>query len=316
MPRRCDGLYTLIFKEAMKQVILLLALLMPCFSVGVFAEEQPKLKVMATFSILGDLVQNVGGSAIDLDVLVGAGGDAHAFEPTPQDGIRLSKANIIFENGLSFEHWLSDLYEASQAKASRVAVTAGVGELRQMDDQGEDIDPHLWHNVNHVMVMVAHIKEALISIDPRNKDLYEQNAVAYLEELQGLEDWIRTQVQGLPQEHRQLVTSHDTFAYFADHYGFKIVGTAIASATTEAAEPSAKQMAILINQIKQAGVRVIFTESISNPRLMQMLAQEAKVKVAPALYTDALGEKGSNGDSYIKMMQYNVTTIVEGLRQK
>ncbi len=293
-------------------IIFLLGLLMFCLPAGrsatVFAQEPAKLKVVATFSILGDMVKNVGGEAIDLTVLVGADGDAHSFEPTPQDGIKLTKADIIIENGCYFEPWINDLYQASQSRAKRVAVTDGVLV------SGENVDPHVWHNVQHAIAMVNNIKEALISLDPTHQAIYAANAANYLNELQALEAWVIEQVNLIPQEKRKLVTSHDTFGYFANHYGFEIIGTAIASATTEAAEPSAKQMAVLIEKIKQAGVPVIFTENINSPRLMQMLADEAKVRVAPSLYTDALGQEGSQGDSYIKMMQFNVKTITESLR--
>lgn len=306
----------------------LLAALMSCLWAGhpkfCFAQEPAKVKVVATFSILGDLVKNVGGDAIDLTVLVGVNGDAHTFEPTPQDGIQISKANVIFENGFNFEHWLNDLYEASQSKALRVVVTHKIVIPRYMEDEAghehhhhdaQDVDPHAWHNVIYAMGMVNSIKEAFISLDPARGAVYEANAASYLNELQALEDWIIGQVDTLEPLRRKMITSHDTFGYFADHYGFELAGAAIASATTEAAEPSAMEMTALIGKIKKAGVPVIFTENTSSPKLVQMLAVEAKVRVASPLYTDALGEEGSQGDTYIKMMRYNVTTITEGLKQ-
>jgi zinc/manganese transport system substrate-binding protein len=294
-----------------------------------------RLKVVATFSILGDLVANVGGDRITLRTLVGPGGDAHTFEPSPEDGVALAEAALIFENGVGFEPWLDKLYSASGSRARRVVVTEKIAPLpvgtgdehAHAEEQGHDgevagehgagehgeFDPHVWHDVANAMLMVETIRDALVQADPANADVYRTNAETYLAELKELDAFIVAQTQALPQARRKLVTSHDTFAYFARRYGFEIVGTALGAATTEAADPSAGEIARLVEEIRAAGMPVIFAENVHNPGLMERIAAEAGVKLGPTLYTDALGAPGSDGETYLKLMRYNVTTLVTAL---
>lgn len=295
------------------------------------APGQAKLSVIVSFSILGDLVQQVGGDRIEVRTLVGPGEDAHTFEPSPADSAALARAGLVFENGLGFEPWLEKLYTASGSKARRVIVTDGLtvlavaaeepaehgaAEKGEQEGSGRDeYDPHAWHDVKNAQHMVGVIREALAATDAANAAVYRANAARYLSELQALDAWIVQQVQSLPAARRKLVTTHDTFRYFAARYGFEIAGTALGSVSTEAAEPSAGEFAQLVKTIKEAGVPSIFAENVANPRLMERLAKEAGVTLAPTLYTDALGKPGSNGESYVKMMRANVTTIVEALKQ-
>ena len=283
-----------------------------------------KLRVVATYSILDDLVRNVAGDEVEVVTLVGPDGDAHNFEPTPQDGITIADANVIFENGAGFETWLDKLVNSSHTKAQRVVVTKGL-ELREGEchhsakekEQGHhhhEDDPHVWHDVQNAIHMVGVIRDRLVEIDPAHAARYKANAAAYLDRLQKLHNWVEATVATLPKERRKLVTSHDTFGYFADRYGFKVVGTALASVSTEASDPSAGDFAKLVESVKAAKVPAIFAENVHNPRLMERLAKEAGVKLAPPLYTDALGKPGSEGDTYEKMVRHNVTTIVEALK--
>ncbi len=297
------------------------------------ATSQTKLPVVASFSILGDLVQQVGGDKVEVRTLVGAGADAHTFEPSPADSAALTRAVLVFENGLGFEPWLERLYAASGSKARRVVVTDGLTALHAEEDEGDghgqavakekdkddhghgEQNPHAWHDVRNTQHMVGVIREALAAADPANAAVYRANGDRYLTELQALDAWIGEQVNSLPAERRKLVTTHDTFRYFAVRYGFEVVGTALGAASTEAAEPSAGEFARLVQTIKGAGVPAIFAENVANPRLMERLAREAGVALAPTLYTDALGQPGSNGDTYVKMMRYNVATIVDALKK-
>jgi ABC-type Zn uptake system ZnuABC Zn-binding protein ZnuA len=286
------------------------------------------LTVIATYSILGDIVQNVGGDKIQLTVFVGPDGDAHTFEPSPADSAALAKAALLFENGLGFETWLDDLYAASGSKAARIVVTQDIA-ARAMDEhageehaeeEGEahehgEFDPHVWHSVANVIQMTKAVRQALASADAANAAVYQANAEAYIAELQTLDTWIFEQVKALPQDRRKLVTAHDTFGYFADRYGFEIVGTALGAISTEAADPSAADIAALVDEIKAAGMPALFAENVHNPQLMEQVAAEAGVKLAPALYTDALGQPGSEGATYLKMMRYNVNVIVTALGQ-
>jgi ABC-type Zn uptake system ZnuABC Zn-binding protein ZnuA len=286
-----------------------------------------KLSVVATFSILAGWVQIVGGDRVEVRALVGPGGDAHTFEPGPADGAALAEARLVFENGLGFEPWLDDLFASSGSQARRVAVTDGIEPRAENEEHVEDaehpaegelehgeFDPHVWHDVRNAIHMVEIIRAALAQADPANQAIYTANAAAYVAQLEELDDWIVEQAATLPQDRRKLVTSHDTFGYFAQRYGFEIIGTAL-GASTESADPSAGEIARLVDEIKATGVPAIFAENVANPRLMEQIASEAGVELAPTLYTDALGAPGSDGDTYLKLIRYNVTTIVAALQQ-
>jgi zinc/manganese transport system substrate-binding protein len=278
------------------------------------------LRVVATFSILGDLVRNVSGEDVALQTLVGPDADAHTFEPGPADGVALAHASLIFENGLGFEPWLDKLCAASRTRATRVVVSNGLALLRSADlsnsktAQRSEVDPHVWHDVTQVIHMVHSIRDALAQADPPRAPLYQTNAARYIAELHQLDTWIEAHVQTLPREHRKLVTSHETFGYFARRYAFDILGTVLVSFSTEAADPSGAALAALVDKLKTTRVPAIFAENVHNLQLVQRVATTAGVRLAPSLYTDALGKPGSAGDSYIKMMRYNVTTIVQALR--
>jgi zinc/manganese transport system substrate-binding protein len=283
------------------------------------------VQVVASFSILGDLVKNVGGETVAVTMLIGPGVDAHTYDPAPADLVVLAEADVIFENGLGFEPWLDGFYESTQPLGTRVVVTEGItprevgqdtdGHEEEADagDEHGQFDPHVWHDVANVIILVGNIRDALVATDPVRAELYEANAAAYIAELEALDASIREQVGTLPPERRKLVTSHDTFGYFADAYGFDVIGTALGSISTEAGDPSARDIAMLITQIEEAGVPAIFAENVANPDLMESIAAEAGVVLAPPLYTDALGPQGSLGETYIGMMQSNVTTIVDAL---
>jgi ABC-type Zn uptake system ZnuABC Zn-binding protein ZnuA len=288
------------------------------------AGRRAGFRVVATHSVLGDLVKNVVGADVDVVTLVGPDGDAHTFEPTPADGVALADADVLFENGAGFETWLDKLYASSGSKARRVTVTEGLKLREEEDDQdharggqpaAHEQDPHVWHDVRNAVHMEQVVRDRLVQVDPDHADKYRANAAASVGRLQALDRWVADTVGALPPARRKLVTSHDTFGYFADRYGFKIVGTALTSFSTEAADPSAAEFARLVESIKAAGVPAIFAENVHNPKLMERLAREAGVALAPPLYTDALGKPGSAGDTYEKMMRHNVTTIVDALKQ-
>jgi ABC-type Zn uptake system ZnuABC Zn-binding protein ZnuA len=298
------------------------------------AQDDP-LKVTASFSILQDIVANVGGDAVEVSSIVPAGGDAHTFDPAPDQIAAVAEADVVFAIGLDFEPWLDDVISSSGTGADVVTVSDGLelitsdGEHDHEDETEEEhaehadeaeeerdhgaTDPHVWGDVQNVIAIVATVEEALAAADPENADTYEANAAAYTAELEALDAWVAEQVATLPEEHRKLVTSHDTFAYYARAYGFEIVGTAIASVSTESGDPSAEEIATLVQQIQETGVPAIFTENVSNPDLIEQIATEAGVVVGPPLYTDALGEPGTDGDTYIKAIEWNTTSIVTAL---
>jgi zinc/manganese transport system substrate-binding protein len=259
--------------------------------------------VVTTFSVLGDLVKNVGGEAVEVTTLIGPGVDAHTYDPAPADLVVLTKADVIFENGLGFEPWLDRFFASAQPPGARVVTTrditpreAGADEEHEGEAQPEEdgahelgqFDPHVWHDVANVIVMVGNIQDALVAADPTRAELYKANAAAYIIELEALDASIQA-------------------------YGFEVIGTALGSISTEAGDPSARDIATLITEIEEAGVPAIFAENVANPDLMESIAAEAGVVVAPSLYTDALGLQGSPGATYIGMMRSNVTTIVDAL---
>lgn len=276
----------------------------------------PKLKAVATFSIVGDLVQNVAGDKIDLSTFVGADADVHDFEPTPTDVAKLAGAQIIFENGVGLESWLDNLHKSSGSQAQRVVLANGIAlmDAGDADHAHGEHDPHIWQNPQNAMVMVKSIRDALVKADPTNAQAYQQNADAYLAKLTALDGDIAATVDTLPREKRRLVTSHDALGYFAQRYGFEIVGSVIASLSTEAGEPSAQDLVALLNGIRQQGVKAIFLESQSSPKLVERVASEAGVAIGPELYTDALGRSGSAGATYIDAMRFNAKTIVNALK--
>jgi zinc/manganese transport system substrate-binding protein len=276
--------------------------------------QSSAVPVVVTFSILGDIVQNVGGDRIALTTLVGPDGEIHEYEPTPADARALGSAAMLVENGLGVESWIDRLYSASRSSARRVVITEGIDPLRVEDGERRgEVDPHMWHDPVLVRQMVTTVRTALSEVDPANAEVYAANAATYTARLQELDDWIRTQVETVPPQQRKLVTAHDTFGYFARRYGFEIVGFAIPS-FAPGAQPSARELGALSQVIRTAGVGAVFPDNVSNARLVERVAQEARVSVAPALYTDSLGGPSSAGSTYLRMMQYNVTTVVSALR--
>jgi ABC-type Zn uptake system ZnuABC Zn-binding protein ZnuA len=282
------------------------------------AEGPAKIHVVATNSILADWVKNVGRDRVEVHTLVGPDSDVHTFEPTPQDGIALTKAAAVINLGLGLEPWLKDLYKSSGSRAHRYTVGDGLDLIHLVKTEGmfhDEADPHIWHDPSQVIKVVNTIATSLVNEDAANAQYYWQNARNYIDELTKLDDWIAKQARKIPEPRRKIVTSHDTFAYFARRYGFQIVGSVIDSATTEAADPSALKIAQLVDRIKAAGVPAIFLENVSNPKVAESVAQEAGVKIAPKLYSDALGKAGGPADTYINMMKYNVQVFVDALKK-
>ena len=273
-----------------------------------------KIKVIATFSVVSDFVQNVAGDKVELKTLVGLGNDVHEFEPSPSDAQGLMDANLIVENGLGLEIWLDKLYQASGSKATRLVASKDIPTRKLTGGDGkEEMDPHVWQDVTNAITMVQNIRDGLVQADPPNAQTYQANAAAYITQLKALDADIVAETAKLPADSRKLVTSHDALGYFAERYGFKIIGSLLGTVASASGDPSAKDFAQLVSDIKTAGVKAVFVESVTNPATMERLAQEAGVKIGPELYTDSLGAQGSAGATYLKAMQYNITSIVGAL---
>ncbi len=288
------------------------------------AQEAQRTKAVATFSILGDIVQNVAGERLDLSVLVAPGADSHVYSPSSADAKTLKQANIIFENGLEFEGWMKRLIKSSGTKAKVVVVSKGIAPLDAEDHEseshktekkhshghGHDIDPHAWQNVSNVKLYVANIRDALIELDPAGKDVYQANAKAYLEKLDQLDKTIRETIAKIPENRRKIITSHDAFAYFEAAYGVDFIGVQGVSSDAEA---SAKDVAKIIRQIKTENVPAIFVETISDPRLMEQISREAGVKIGKPIYSDSLSDRSGPASTYIAMMEYNLKAFSTAL---
>jgi len=274
---------------------------------------QDKLKAVASISIIGDLVRNVGGDRITVATLVGPDGDAHVFSPTPGDARTVAAAAIVFVNGLGLEGWMTRLAKASGTKAPTVAVSAGIVP-RKMKDEGRPgrmaIDPHAWQSVTNAKIYVANIRDGLSAVDPTGKSVYDANAAAYLGKLDALEREVRTAIERIPAERRKIITTHDAFGYFGDAYGMNFI--APQGVATEA-EPSAKDIAAIIAQIKREKIPAVFLENITDPRLMQEIARETGARIGGTLYTDALSAPDGPAATYIEMMRHNLRELTKAL---
>jgi zinc/manganese transport system substrate-binding protein len=291
------------------------------------AFAQDKVKAVASFSILGDLVKEVGGDRIELTTLVGPDGDAHVYAPSPVAAKAMAEAKVVFMNGLGFEGWMERLVQSSGSKAELVTVSKGVetiafGEEEGGHDHGHDhgkkeaehdhgaIDPHAWQSVGNAKIYVANIRDALIAASPENKAVFEANAVTYLAKLDALDAEVRTAVAAIPEGRRTIITSHDAFGDFAHAYGIEVV--APQGVSTEA-EPTAKGVAALIRQIKAEGVKAVFVENITDPRMIERIAKEGGARIGGALYSDALSPPGGPAGTYIDLIRHNIRTLSAGL---
>ncbi|MGE0502933.1 MAG: zinc ABC transporter substrate-binding protein AztC [Rhizobiaceae bacterium] len=298
--------------------------------VGLAATQE--LKVVATFSIIGDMAKNVGSDRIDLVTLVGPDGDAHVYEPKPADAAALAGADVILVNGLGFEGFLSRLVEASGSKAPIVELTKGAEVLSSEDEahhhddekhedhagEGHDHDseeghdhhgpndPHAWQSVHNAETYVENIAEAFCAADAAGCDAYRANAEAYTDKLEALEDEIEAAVAAIPADKRTIITSHDAFGYFQHEYGLTFHAPEGVSTDAEA---SAADVAALIRQIREDKAAAIFVENITNQRLIEQIASETGLSIGGALYSDALSGPDGPAATYIDMMRHNITTI-------
>jgi len=277
-----------------------------------------KLKVVATTSVIGDVVGQVGGEAIDLITLMEPGQDPHSFEPSAGDLADVTDAHVIFVNGWNLEEGLVDDLENIAPDAILVPVSAGIEPITPTHNENavtNSVDPHTWLDPHLVLSWVKNIEKILVTMDPDHATAYESGATAYQGKIDELIEYIDRQVAAIPAERRQLVTNHDSLGYFAKAYDFQVTGVVIPAAST-IAEPSSNDLAQLVEQMDVAGVCTIFTDRTASPRLAETVTNELKncavVRVIP-LYTGALGSAGDAGDSYLRMMKVNIDAIVEGL---
>ena len=274
--------------------------------------EAGKPSVVATNTLVADWAEQIGGDQIELTSILQPGMDPHVYEPVPADSVAFEQADLILCNGYNLEPGLIRLLNAAGANAQRLAVGEVVPPL-DLEDSGQTVpDPHGWGDVSNVVPMVEAIRDELIALAPEHQATFTDNAATYIEELNQLHDWIGTQTATIPLNQRQLVTTHDAFQYYANAYGLSVVGTLIGISTEE--QPSAQTVQQLVTVIRNLGVPAIFAETTINPQLITTVAQEAGVTLADQeLYADSIGEPGSEGDSYLRMMAANTRAIVTNL---
>lgn len=278
----------------------------------------PAVQAVASFSILGDMVRQVGGDRVEVTVLVGPGADAHVYQPTPTQAKTVAKAQVLFSNGLGFEGWMARLLKSANYKGTHVVATQGADVLEADDedtkpgthkghkhDHGK-ADPHAWQSVPNALMYVKNIAKGLCTADAAGCDSYQKNAAAYTEQLKSLDAEVRAAWGAIPEAQRKVITSHDAFGYHAKAYGVTFLSPQGASTESEA---SAKGVAKLVRQIKAENVKALFVETISDPRLIEQIGRETGVKPAGELFSDSLSKAGGPADSYVKMIRFNTSAL-------
>jgi zinc/manganese transport system substrate-binding protein len=289
----------------------LLALALP-------ASAQAPLKAVATFSILGDLLAEVAGDKVELSVVVGPDIDAHAYQPRPTDARALADAKVLVSNGLGFEGWIDRLAKAAPFKGKAIVATTGVATLKAGADHdhshghshGQGPDPHCWQDVQRARTYVANIAKGLAEADPPNAAFYRERAQTFDRRLTDLDTWVKAEIARVSADKRRAITGHDSFRYFASAYGVTFRSP---RGYNTSSEPSARDVAALIREVREQRIKALFVENMTNPGLIDQIARESGAVVGPRLYTDALSGPDGPAPTYEKMMRHNVTALVAGM---
>jgi zinc/manganese transport system substrate-binding protein len=263
---------------------------------------QDRLKVVATFSILGELISEVGGERVEVTTFVAPDTDAHTYQPKPTDIRALAAAKVLVSNGLGFEGWIDRLADAAAFKGTRIVASTGAATT--------GTDPHCWQDVACARIYVANIAAGLSTADPANAAIYRDRAQAYDKRLAVLDGWIRSRIATVPEDRRKAITGHNSFHYFARAYG--VTFESPRGYNTDS-EPSARDMANLIRQVREQKIKALFIENMTNPVLVDEIAKDAGATVGPRLYSDALSKPGGPAPTYEAMMRHNVTALVAGM---
>jgi len=274
---------------------------------------QSRVRVVATFSILGDLVKQVGGDRVEVVTLVGPDGDVHVYSPTPADAKALGAARAIFVNGLGLEGWIARLIAVSGGRAPVIVASTGV-KARDVADKRDPSrmvpDPHAWQSIANAGIYVGNIRDALRAADPDGSGTYDDNAQGYLGKLDALESEVKAAIAKIPADRRKIITTHGSFGYFGDAYGMEFIAP---EGLSTDADPSAKDVAKVIVQIKREHIPAVFIENIYDPRLIERIAEESGAKIGGTLYSDALSPPNGPAATYIAMMRHNARALVDAL---
>jgi ABC-type Zn uptake system ZnuABC Zn-binding protein ZnuA len=290
-------------------------LLSACSSDSPSSQPGDPLSVLAVETFLADIAQNVAGERLQVEALMPLELDPHAFQPTPADVARIADSQVLIANGAGVEAWLVETLANAGGERLLIEASSGLESRKPSASEilDEPQDPHFWLDPLSVVRYVQNIRDGLSQADPAGEEVFTQNAAVYIASLEDLDRWIHEQVVSIPAERRLLVTNHESFGYFADRYGFKVVGTVLPSVSTGAA-PSAQQMAALVEKVRGSGVRAIFLEAGTDPRLGDQIAQETGVRLVTGLYSHSVTEPNGDAPTYIDMMKYNTMLIVEALK--
>ncbi|WP_420411365.1 metal ABC transporter solute-binding protein, Zn/Mn family [Roseibium sp.] len=270
------------------------------------AAAHDDVKIVASFSILGDMVEQVVGDHASVTTIVGPDADAHVYQPSVADAKAVAQSDVIFVNGLGFETWSDTLIKESGTKATVHIATEGVTPVKV---DGET-DPHAWNSLTNGMIYVQNIASVMSKAMPDHAADFKANADAYIAKLEALDKETREKLSTLPENRRTVVTAHDAFGYLADAYGLTFL--APVGIDTEA-EPSARDLAILIGQLKEQGAAALFVENITSPALVKQISDETGLEIGGRLFSDALSERGGPATSYLAMFQHNLGTLLEAL---
>jgi zinc/manganese transport system substrate-binding protein len=280
------------------------------FGLTSVASAADKLKVAASFSVLGDMVKQVGGDRVDVVTFVGPNGDAHVYEPTPGDIKELAASKLLFINGLGLEGWMERLEKSSGFKGTVVVATKGIKPRQMVEDEKKITDPHAWQSLANGKIYAANIRDALIAADPAGKAIYEENAKKFIDGMTAMEANVKAAVDKMPPERRKIITTHDAFGYFGEAYGMELIAPEGVSTESEA---SAQDVAKIITQIKKEHIPAVFLENVTDSRLLDEIASETGAKIGGTLYSDALSPPDGPAATYLDMFRNNIDTLTAAL---
>jgi zinc/manganese transport system substrate-binding protein len=269
------------------------------------------ITAVASFSVLADMTNRVGGGRIGVTSLVPPDADVHVYQPTASDSRSLTTTSVLVENGLGLEGWMARLGEASDFRGVRVVASAGVTPRLMREGDVTSLDPHAWQNPRNGAIYVRNIADGLTTAEPSRAAIWHANAAAYVAEIERTDTWIAQQFADIPPVARRIITTHDAFGYYGDRYGVAFLA---AEGLSTDAEPSAKGIAALVGQIRREGVRTVFLENMTDPRLTRMLARETGATVSGPLFSDALSKPDGPAPDYLTMLRYNTTMFATAMR--
>jgi zinc/manganese transport system substrate-binding protein len=262
--------------------------------------------VVASFSILADFARQVGGDKVEVTALVGPDSDVHVYTPTPHDARDVGAARLLIINGLGLEGWMPRLLQASGSKAQIVTASQGIAPRQR----GADVDPHAWQSVENAKIYVRNIREAMTAVDPADAAVFKANAERYQAELDALDGEARAAIAEIPSARRKVISTHDAFGYFADAYGVEFIAPLGVSTETE---PSARDVAEIIEQVRRTRIPAVFLENFNDDRLVGRIAAETGAKVGGTLYSDALSDENGQAPTYIDMVRHNIKALTSAL---